>query len=100
MGKPSGIIGGFNHLPKRISGKLFILLALGWLIAGPAHATVIVRQLDPTPEGWSIGWKAVMMTKAAARKNAITAPPLIYCARPAPMNGAPLAACLWPRQWG
>ncbi|MGB0343550.1 MAG: DUF481 domain-containing protein [Parvibaculales bacterium] len=55
MGKPSGIIGGFNHLPNRISGKLFILLALGWLMAGPAHATVIVRQLDPTPEGWSIG---------------------------------------------
>ena len=24
-------------------------------MAGTAHATVIVRQLDPTPEGWSIG---------------------------------------------
>ena len=46
-------IGGFNHLPAIWAS--FLLLALGWLIAGPAHATVIVRQLDPTPEGWSIG---------------------------------------------
>ena len=55
MGKPGVTVSSFRHRLGGHLGRLFVLSALVWLTAGTAHATVIVRQLDPTPEGWSIG---------------------------------------------
>ena len=70
----------------------FRLSALVWLMAGTAHATVIVRQLDPTPEGWSIGLEGSYDDQSGSTEKRDYSAAFNMCVRLASMSCAPLAA--------